>query len=871
MKLQILVDSTGSMDVWIQNLKKYLFEVLQLASVIGFTHFNIISYKDYDKLNVLTKSMQCTTDNMDKLLDFDITEGGGGGYCQAFKTALFSVINDADMETFVIHITDSTPHNNEKFTVLPQCDNGFNKLKDSMPTLLDYNKSKHCKLDREGMKEKRILKENFSVDRLIELCNEKNIHVININTTVDYVGIKISKFTDGEVYLLKEFDDHILIDVVLSWTISNHYETIMNNVKTMTINDCTTGIMKNIIKKNIMLLTRNTLFGKLYRQLSEMKIHDVTNLFELQKKALTNDDKQIIDLWLNETYNDTNAIRNAIISKPFDTIISYSKDNNDKFEQYKMHDLIHNCKSIDMIVIKQLFSRLSIRKGHALRKHEIPIHDNIAIFDLLLHAICPGTYVTNITDKAHIALLARKSVLKNACTEFLLSIKGTWFEIRKSINMDYINLLINNKDVLADEEYDKVKVLKNMNEYYNLYKVLIDIEYYDYNSFDGYRKEYVHDCHSCKRSVPDSLINGISCAKCAHDHSYDTGDNSYMSKCHYCSSLYCRAEHTNYSTGYNKCYDCKIGAGLNRSTCDTCGESYIRSQPFTTCANCFHGHKFEPIVMKKRVKLSQLVSKMDLMKKLGYTCSDMSSLHKIYTTCKNVENFIPEFKYKQFNILNNENIIQQIHDYTKQGYYSYDCCDICSSENELADSCGQDNCDTRLCKSCATNWYGENKKGHVINLRKMTCMFCNREPLFKIIKKFGSDNIENVQKLPEIDNNIIYAWCKECNGIKECGNRECAAEPPTYINYTCTECVEKKSDVSKFIKNCPQCEHPTYLVSGCSHITCICGAHWCFVCGKKFTSGTIYDHLQSEHGGYWHNRAYDGDDEYYGGHAQNNY
>lgn len=881
MKLQIIIDSTGSMDIWIQNLKTYLFEVLQLSSIIGFTHFNIISYKDYDKLEVVKRSPTYTVKDMERLLECNILEGGGGGYCEAFKTALLSAIDNTDMETFVVHISDSTPHNDEKFTVLPECKHGINKLKDTMPTLHDYNKSKHCKLDREGMKEKRILKEKFVVNNLIELCNNKNVHVININTTVDYIGIKISKDTNGEVYILKEFNENILIDVILSWTLSNHYPTIVNNAKNIIINNHVLIIIKNIIEKNIMILAKNVYLGSIYRRIIANQTNGVEQLFETHRKTLCKDDNDSLQTWLNISYDDSNIIYNTITSQSFDTILSYSKDNNDKFEQYKMHNLIHSCKCIDMIIVKQLFSRLSIRKGHALRKHEVPIQDNDKMFSLLLHSICPGTYIENIADKANIALLARKTVVKDMCTDYLMSIKGQWFEVRKDISIDYVNLLIGNKDILLDEEYDIAMMIKRMNEYYNLYNTLIDIEYYDNNSCDGYRKEHMRICCHCKLLMPNSLINGILCANCInlcnHDsnvdfYNHETGDNCYMSKCYHCKSLYCRAEHTNYITGKNMCYDCKDGANLCRSKCDTCNETYVGSDFYQTCANCSTGHKFEKTIMKKRVKLSQLVSKMNLMEMLGYTCSNMSSLYTIYKSHKKYKKFIPKFKYKQFEILNNENIAEQIFTCVQHGYYNYDCCDICSLENNLTDSCGQENCDTRLCNTCAMQWYGENKKGCVINLRKMTCMFCNREPLFKIIKKYGSDNIETVQKLPEIDNNVIYAWCISCNGIKECGTRECANELPTFTNYTCTECIEKKSDVSKFIKNCPYCEHPTYLVSGCSHITCICGAHWCFVCGKEFTSATIYEHMQREHGGYWHNRAYDGDDDYYrGGQPQMQY
>ena len=122
---------------------------------------SIISYKDYDKIEIGKRSPTYTVKDMERLLEYNILEGGGGGYYKAFKTALLSVVDNTDMETFVLHISDSTPHNDEKFTVLPECKYGINKLKDTMPTLQDYNKSKHCKLDREGMKESAYWKKSL--------------------------------------------------------------------------------------------------------------------------------------------------------------------------------------------------------------------------------------------------------------------------------------------------------------------------------------------------------------------------------------------------------------------------------------------------------------------------------------------------------------------------------------------------------------------------------------------------------------------------------------------------------------------------------------------------------------------------------------
>lgn len=856
MKLQIVLDITGSMDIWIQSLKKNLFEIIQLSSLIGFTEFGIVTYRDYDRKDLLW-AQSYNLNNVDNMINDikDLHDGGGGGFCEAFKTALTSCFTN---NVYLIHITDSTPHNDEKFTELPICNYGINQLKDSMPTLEEYNRSKHCKLDREGMREKRNLKELFKIENIIKLCRDQNIKIININTMVDYVGIKLSKETDGEVYILKEFNENIILDVILSWT-SEHYEEFMN--KEIEINSRTIAIIKNVIKKNIMLLTRNVILGKVWRKMLMLNDIQLIKLFEYHKNK--SNDKEIIDNWLNNSYNDTDLVRQAILSESFTQIVSYHKDINDKFEQHRMHKLINSCDNTNLVIMKQLFSRLTIRKGRALKKHEVPLHNNDILFSILLHAICPGTYITNINHKANIALLARKSVLKTYCTEYLQSVKGQWLIIKKDVTIDYIRMLDQNKDILTDDEIDTVNKIKMLNEYYNLKKALVNIEYYTDKSWDGYRLDKKFKCTLCNNDRPMSMITlDNKCMYCKHNiECHDTVEVN-MAKC-VCGVLYAR-DIVTVVDGKNKCFGCTNNVQVPTVTCNQCKEKYVSYRPYDKCANCEDGHMFKLSTFSRRVKLYQILKPMDIVRFLGYECNALTSLYQMYKTSKVYTGFNNVvMKYRKYDILNTIDIYKQLTDYINQGFYDYDCCDICGKENNLTNSCGLPKCDTRLCDSCAKSWYGENRKGHVINLRKMTCMFCNREPLYKIIKKYGSDNIQDVQKLPIIDNNIIYAWCIECNGIKECGNRECGAEMPTFTNYTCTDCIEKKADTSKFIKNCPNCEHPTYLVSGCSHITCICGTHWCFVCGNAYTSGTIYDHMTREHGGWWHNRAYDGDDGFY--------
>lgn len=43
-------------------------------------------------------------------------------------------------------------------------------------------------------------------------------------------------------------------------------------------------------------------------------------------------------------------------------------------------------------------------------------------------------------------------------------------------------------------------------------------------------------------------------------------------------------------------------------------------------------------------------------------------------------------------------------------------------------------------------------------------------------------------------------------------------------------------------KDCPQCGKATEKNGGCNHISCTCGAHWCWMCNKNFNASTVYNH-----------------------------
>lgn len=179
-------------------------------------------------------------------------------------------------------------------------------------------------------------------------------------------------------------------------------------------------------------------------------------------------------------------------------------------------------------------------------------------------------------------------------------------------------------------------------------------------------------------------------------------------------------------------------------------------------------------------------------------------------------------------------------------------CSLCFSDIRKSDAlpaCGRSGCHQLICGSCRDSWYGINTPGSILNIPALHCPFCRRRPAPKAISKYRLQQIGNLRAAMDDAGSWIYAWCKDCGFARQYVERVCAAGAPAEIaDWTCEEC--NKPDVvvkKKRIRCCPGCGVATEKTYGCDHISCPCGTHWCYACGKQ--SDEIYVHMEREHGG----------------------
>jgi hypothetical protein len=229
-------------------------------------------------------------------------------------------------------------------------------------------------------------------------------------------------------------------------------------------------------------------------------------------------------------------------------------------------------------------------------------------------------------------------------------------------------------------------------------------------------------------------------------------------------------------------------------------------------------------------------------------------------------------------------------------------CSLCFSDfhrNRLRAACGRRGCNQHICEGCLKSWYGTNEAGHIINPATLHCPFCRRAPAAKTLAAYGMGihAVGNLKKAVEERGSWIYAWCLTCSGAKQYMERSCAQGAPAEISdFVCEECIEgemerlrleeeaarlaleeaqrldsaeaaaaerrlreaarKRAMTERPVKQCPKCKVPTQKSAGCDHLSCHCGAHWCWACGKQFSSREIYNHMNKVHGGYYAGGAY---------------
>ncbi|CAK1363682.1 unnamed protein product [Cercospora beticola] len=355
-----------------------------------------------------------------------------------------------------------------------------------------------------------------------------------------------------------------------------------------------------------------------------------------------------------------------------------------------------------------------------------------------------------------------------------------------------------------------------------------------------------------------------------------------------CNLNHCRAQYVVYAVSdlnvKPKCHYCRfLGGNAPVVECTKCLSSMIWPEEYRSgslqeflCVGCKAGR--ETIVdvettakalraengnawlieAKQHMFIDEIFSGQSLYK-VASAAAPLDNL------CSNVEILpdIPDLKlYLDGRLVQNTPaLVEQLRSWVNRRRTEAGTCSLCFSDkrkNDLLPACGRSGCQQRVCGECLNGWYGLNAPGQILNTAALHCPFCRRMPTTKTLarNRSGVHAVSQLKSAVENSGTWIYGWCITCGTSKEYMERVCAQGSPDAIeNWSCEECEEAKatsgSQPKHIRKECPACGVMTEKAGGCDHIECVCGAHWCFFCGKEQDLDGIYSHMSEAHGGYY--------------------
>jgi len=395
---------------------------------------------------------------------------------------------------------------------------------------------------------------------------------------------------------------------------------------------------------------------------------------------------------------------------------------------------------------------------------------------------------------------------------------------------------------------------------------------------------------------------------------YHTEGLNVRPKCHYCrlQSLKFDSKRSNDPAPWLECVDClsrvifpqeyrnTISTPFKCTACSHGRKTIVEAE--TTAQTLSKENSTSWLLENKKQKLKEPLGGGSLFKQITQAGTD--------NFCEEVVLFPAIEKQKLYLngkvIQNTTNVITQLQSWVSGRRTESGTCSLCFStlrKSDLNPACGRRGCDQRVCRDCLRGWYGLNAAGKIINTAALSCPFCRRTPTAKTLHGYGMGihAVGNLQEAVKNSGEWVFAWCVDCGMAKKYLERVCAAGAPAELNaWVCEACEQIREETAEreaaeleaeiarieaedrrlgyeermtaqtlqrarmsiktrqrkrlITKECPKCKAMTERSSGCGHLTCICGTHWCWYCRYRSATGyasDIYDHMSQEHGGYF--------------------
>lgn len=848
-KILFVTDATASMDQYLIALKESLWEVLNMMSLLGDFEFGIFWYRDYCDPKVT--GFSGFTTNYKSLYSFidRLRPSGGGDPPEATKTALFEISKFLDDDSIIFFYTDAPPH-----------------------TELSAGKNYE------------VEKKTIPVHDWVELAHNVKGHIFNFISNSSIV--KYHSYL-GECFMVtsnKQNISNMTMTVFLS--LIGHYEEPIrhirkaervNNESELIIPDEVNEKMVPIIPKenlvtkfrsnsdfrkavynvfreimvpsHIMILTTNPVFGLVWREICRSKTDEKEQLILALGNCvnlLPSDSKKVLQAWIAESYNSIEEIKETITKVPEQLPAVINLGGTLSREEVLLITRECNSKSVRNVI--RLLSELSITETKPEQDY-LPIGlENDDLFSTLPHLIAPGLKFSRRAS-LFVALLCYVNdniIFKERAEGFLRSNIGTWYDkdAPENYTYEFMSWWLKAPQFLTDDERQRFTLLTDYSSLLFNMKSRVDVTI-SYTPNGEYLPDHKRECNKCKKSTSYSLLlhNG-TCVFCAHEYVPDCESgpaHSHLYSCRICSKIYAVQQPQKLRCN-PKCYYCRGYIHQKGQTCKICTNTFVSFIPFDTCQVCATGG---PGTITMKVPIQDLIAEngVKIYHCLGFELSTISnnerSLFAIAKVIVPIET--TETLYYKNKIIQNDVIVE-----IKKRYNDVEktTCYLCGETKirQYFDS-ACNGCAAEACTDCLKAWYGQLYPGKIAQINHLSCPFCKRIS-GKALKKYNKEALLIHKQVKVADPNFYHAWCIQCYKICEYKERSCSDGIPDVAGFICVECQNRPPPVAK---KCPRCEIPTIKTTGCDHMTCPCGSHWCYHCGTESTTEEIYTHIRSEH------------------------
>lgn len=634
----------------------------------------------------------------------------------------------------------------------------------------------------------------------------------------------------------------------------------------------------------VIAITTNPLFGKLWRAIckdrKDPRRDNLVGVFATAINNLPEDKAQIMKQFIEESYDATEEINERIAQVPaFPALVV---DDDVQLTRDELLEINRSCNDSVLAKVGKVLTGVRVIDKGPLPKRFLPLAmASSDLFCFLPHLVVEGTMFSKRPSMimALICVLTGNATLNGKAKELLEVNKGQWIdqEMPENFSYGFTKFVLKQPDFLTKAEYELYSQLTVMGgiKVNWMSKLTLTV---GYKSNKILLPDYKIQCRKCHIRRSSTLINEMGvCGLCCHalEGKEPHPDKSYFYECTTCLAHY--AVVNTYKLNVRpKCHYCREKQDAPTVECQLCRNKYILvcGQKDWTCAACSeHG-----IAKTEEVEqtLGSFWEENDISVKDGASVVVVKDgvYHRViiqnvreflapksilkardFAIVKTMDSYSPSPFRSNRKLIFDKEIIERISGLVLRGHGEADTCMMCFTDmrtDKLRKACDRRGCKIKCCVDCLKQWYGQSQPGHVMLPSHILCAFCKQSPTIKLLSKFNRQLCAIKElKLTEWQDNWYYGWCVKCWYVKPYMEKVCAQGLPDVQQFTCEECEAAKNSYSVIAKECPSCGVMTEKVSGCDHITCKCGAHWCYVCGKKQTEETIYEHLSNAHGGYF--------------------